>query len=87
MNENQACQSQVHVKVLRYLRVKPRTRGLDRRLNPGLRGEQETDGQRTLVRGHHARTQRTARNFFNSIYNSSTPNRTEHYYFLVGKTI
>jgi hypothetical protein len=29
MSENQACQSQVHVTELRYLRVKPRRRGLN----------------------------------------------------------
>jgi hypothetical protein len=38
MSEYQARQSQVHVTVLRYLRVKPRRRGLNRRLKPGLRG-------------------------------------------------
>jgi hypothetical protein len=37
MSENQACQSQVHVTALRYLTVKPRRRGLNRRLKPGLR--------------------------------------------------
>jgi hypothetical protein len=29
---------EVHVTALRYLRVKPRRRGLNRRLKPGLRG-------------------------------------------------
>jgi hypothetical protein len=58
MSENQACQSQVHVTVLRYLRVKPRRRGLNKQLKAGLRGggvnwfpqitqsrDQETDSQ------------------------------------------
>ncbi len=34
----------------------------------------------TLARGHHADTGCTARNFFNFVYNYSTPNKTVHYY-------
>jgi hypothetical protein len=62
VNENQACQSQVHMTALRYLRVKPTRRGLNRRLKPGLQGgglvlthyltrDQETDGQRDTREG------------------------------------
>ncbi len=39
----------------------------------------------TLTRGHYAQTQRTARNFFNFVYDSSTPNKTVYYYFLTGE--
>jgi hypothetical protein len=96
MSENQACQSQVHVTALRYLRGKPRRRGLNKRLKPGLRRWGGTGSHTlpnhvtrkqtvnaTLARGHHAQTRRTARNFFNLIYNSSTPNKTVHYYFFI----
>jgi hypothetical protein len=38
MSENQECQSQVHVTVLRCLRVKPGKKGLNRRLRPVLQG-------------------------------------------------
>jgi hypothetical protein len=77
MSEKQACQSQVHVTAFRYLRVKPRRRGLNRRLKPGLWGGGGTGSHTlpnhvtrkrtvnaTLARDHHARTRRTARNFF-----------------------
>ncbi len=40
----------------------------------------------TLARGHHTQTWRTARNVFNIVYDSSTPNKTVHYYFRLGKT-
>jgi hypothetical protein len=73
MNENQAFQSQVHVTALRYLRVKPRRRGLNRRLKPGLWGgagshtlpnhvTRKRTVNATLARGHHAQTRQTARN-------------------------
>jgi hypothetical protein len=39
----------------------------------------------TLVRGHHAQTWRTARNFLNFIDDSNMPNKTVHYYFLTGE--
>jgi hypothetical protein len=70
MSENQACQSQVHVIALQCLRVKPRRRGLNRRLKPGQRGggagshtlpnhvTRKGTVKATLARGH----QRTARN-------------------------
>jgi hypothetical protein len=57
MSENHACQSQVHVTGLRYLRDKPRRRGLNRRFKPGLRRglvlshDQETDVQRDTHEG------------------------------------
>jgi hypothetical protein len=38
MSENEVCQSQVHVTALRYLRVKPRRRGLNRQRRPVLQG-------------------------------------------------
>jgi hypothetical protein len=38
MNENQVCQSQVHVTARRYLIFKPGKRGLNSRLRPVLRG-------------------------------------------------
>jgi hypothetical protein len=80
MSENQACQSQIHVTVLRNLRVKPRRRGLNRRLKPGLPGgggagsdtlpnnvTRKRTVKVTLARGHHAQTLRTARHFYNSV--------------------
>ncbi len=97
MNENQACQSQVHVTALRYLRVKTRMRGLNRLLKPGLQGggigshplpnhvTRKRTVNATVARCHHAQTRHTARNFFNFIYDSSMPNKTVHYYFLTAE--
>jgi hypothetical protein len=93
MSENQASHSQVHLTALRYLRVKPRRSGLNRRLKSGLRGwgtgshtlPNHVTGKRTvnatLARGHHAQTQRAAKTFLNFVCNSSTPNKTVHYNF------
>ncbi len=77
MSENQVCQSQVHLTALRYLRVKPRRRELNRRPKPGLRGgglgshrlpnhmTRKQTVNATLSKGHHAQNRRTARNFSN----------------------
>ncbi len=66
MNEKQSCHLQVHVTALRCLRVKPRKRGLNKRLKSVLRGwgagshtlPNHVIGKRmvnmTLLKGHHA---------------------------------
>jgi hypothetical protein len=78
---------------LRYLRVKPKRRWLNRRLRPGLWGggtgshtlpnhmTRKRTVNATLARGHHGETWRTARKFLNFIYDSSTPNNPVPYYF------
>ncbi len=72
MGENQACQSQVHMTALRYLRVQRRMRELNRRLKPVLqRGgtcsltvPNHVIRQRmvnvTLASGHHAHPRHTS---------------------------
>jgi hypothetical protein len=92
MGENQACQSQVHVTVLRCLRVKPRKKGLNRRLKPVLQGG-------GLVLTHYLITwlgkgwstrhswrvitlrPGTLLEFILFFTWSSTPNKNVHYYF------
>jgi hypothetical protein len=73
MNENQVCQSQVHVTARRHLISKPGKRGLNSRLRPVLWGGgivltlPNRDWKRTvnmtLAKGDHTKTWRTARNF------------------------
>ncbi len=94
MNENQACQSQVHVTALRCLRVKPGKKGLNRRLMPVHWGVGGTGSHTlpnhvigkwmvnmTLAKGYHAQTQRTARKclMFHTIAVHLT--KTVHNYF------
>jgi hypothetical protein len=94
MSENQACHSQAHVATLRYLKVKPRRRGLNRQLKGGTGSHTVPNHviknqmvNVTLARGHHTQTWRTARNAFHFVYDSSTPNKIVHYYILLGKMI
>jgi hypothetical protein len=94
MGENQACQSQVHVTALRCLRIKPTKRGLNRRLKPILQGGggagshtlpnhviRKWTVNMTLVKGYHAQTQQTARNFFMFHMITVWEIKTVHYYF------
>jgi hypothetical protein len=93
MSENQECQSQVHVTALQCLRVKPKKRGLNRRLKPILRGggagshtlANHMIGKQTvnttLAKGHHAQTRRTARNFLMFHTIAVRQIKTVQYYF------
>jgi hypothetical protein len=92
MGENQAYQSQVHVTALWCLRIKPKKRGLNRRLKRILRGGAGSHTlpnhvigkwtvNMTLVKGYHAQTRQTARNFFMFSTIAVWQIKTVHYYF------